>query len=98
MRHSARLEAKGVPNLSANKGAHTPPLLSPPGTKTPPTDPAKRSERAEQKYKQLHNGRSGSPDANAVSEMLQQEASRRQREATPGESPKRKRTKVYGDR
>jgi len=102
MRHSARLEAKGVPNLSAaNETAddvHTPPLISPPGTKTPPTDPAKRSERAEQKSKQLHHARSGSLDVTAVSDMLQQEASRRQREATPGESPKRKRPRIYGDR
>lgn len=102
MRHSARLEAKGVPNLSAaneiTDDNHTPPLISPPGTKTPPTDPAKRSERAEQKSKQLHHARSGSLDVTAVSDMLQQEAARRQREVTPGESPKRKRPRIYGDR
>ncbi|TKX27531.1 WD domain-containing protein 3 [Elsinoe australis] len=99
MRHSARLEAKGVPNLSATKESHTPPLISPPGTKTPPTDPAKR-HRAQENQDAGERRGSTPLDVDAVNARLKHhEDSRRQRETTPGESPKRKRARVvYNDR
>ncbi|KAF2154615.1 WD40 repeat-like protein [Myriangium duriaei CBS 260.36] len=102
MRHSARLEAKGIPNLSAPAESHTPPLISPPGTKTPPTDPAKR-EHAQENQHVATRARSSTPlDIDAVTARLQQQQqhaeSRRQRETTPGESPKRKKPRVYSDR
>ncbi|PNS13874.1 hypothetical protein CAC42_1365 [Sphaceloma murrayae] len=98
MRHSARLEAKGVPNLSATKESHTPPLISPPGTKTPPTDPTKRQRI--QENEDMGEKRGSTPlDVDAVNARLQHhDDSRRQRDTTPGESPKRKRARVVYDR
>ncbi|KAF2221420.1 WD40-repeat-containing domain protein [Elsinoe ampelina] len=98
MRHSARLEAKGVPNLSATHESHTPPLISPPISKTPPTDPAKRQRTQEN---QDARERGSTPlDVEAVNAKLKQSDDMRlQRETTPGESPKRKRARVvYNDR
>jgi cell division cycle 20-like protein 1 (cofactor of APC complex) len=76
-------------------------LVSPPGSKTPP------SERA--KYKTLHvsldppklRARPGSEPINpdALARALKgYEDTSRQRERTPGTSPSRKRQRVYGDR
>lgn len=103
MRHSARLEAKGIHNLSAPAESQTPPLMSPPGTKTPPTDPAKRPRLADEGESAQNRDGSAKLDIDAVSAPLQQqqqqqEESRRQRETTPSESPKRKKPRVYSDR
>lgn len=99
MRHSSRLEAKGIPNLSATKGSDTPPLISPPGTKTPPTDPAKRLQAQENQVDAAQEQNVKVLDVEAVSAKLNQhDEARRQRDTTPGESPQRKRARVnYGN-
>ena len=100
MRHSARLEAKiaEAHGHDTTTNAQTPPLMSPPGIKTPPTDPAKRAQQPVATNVPQRIG-SQAVDANALSMALHHfEEAGRQREATPGESPKRKRQRVYGDR
>lgn len=76
---------------------HTPTLISPPDSKTPPTISNKRHSDA------LGNaGRDGSSepvDPHALSKALEKfEQAGRQREHTPGGSPSRKRQRMYGDR
>lgn len=101
---SARLEAKFG---SKSDQVHTPKLPSPPGTKTPPTVPQTRSknnnnnDNNNQKDVESTTSRKTSEavDADALSKALQQfEQADRPREHTPGESPKRKRQRVYTDR
>lgn len=100
---SARLEAKFG---AKSEDVHTPKLPSPPGTKTPPTVPQTRSKDGDnninnQKDAQSTTSRKTSEavDPDALSKALQQfEEAGRNREHTPGESPKRKRQRVYTDR
>lgn len=80
---------------------HTPSLVSPPGSKTPPTATSKRDYA----HGEVIGGhvRAGSEavavDADALSRALKDfEEAGRQRERTPGGSPSRKRQRVYGDR
>lgn len=86
-------------NQPSVEDVHTPKLPSPPGTKTPPTVSGKRIGSA-RNISDLVPQRTGSEpiDALALSKALQFEQAGRQRERTPGESPKRKRQRVYGDR
>lgn len=89
---------------------HTPKLMSPPGTKTPPTvadmekDKDKRIPSATASATPAASHvRSGklpeAVDADALSIALSHfEQAGRQRDHTPGDSPKRKRQRVYGDR
>lgn len=101
MRHSARLEgaaAEGAGAISTSD-VHTPNLISPPGTKTPPTDPSKRAHSHNNVANDAARDGSTPVDADALNKALHQfEDAVRTRERTPGESPKRKRQRVYGDR
>lgn len=73
----------------------TPVMISPPISKTPPTD-GTRSEGL--RRKDIH--RNSEPvDAQGLSRALNNlERGGREREHTPGSSPSRKRPRVYGDR
>ncbi|KAH0239373.1 WD40 repeat-like protein, partial [Aureobasidium melanogenum] len=104
---SARLEAKFGAKPDPDH-VHTPKLPSPPGTKTPPTVTHTRAKAnndndnaADPKNATSTNSRKTSEavDPDALSKALQQfEEASRNREHTPGESPKRKRQRVYTDR
>lgn len=104
---SARLEAK-FGAKSEPDHVHTPRLPSPPGTTTPPTAPHTRANVnnndniANQKNESsttTSRKTSEAIDPDALSKALQQfEEAGRNREHTPGESPKRKRQRVYTDR
>ncbi|CAD0113071.1 unnamed protein product [Aureobasidium uvarum] len=105
---SARLEAKFGANSEPDH-VHTPKLPSPPGTKTPPTVSHTRANVnndidndniANQKNATSTSRKtSEAVDPDALSKALQQfEEAGRNREHTPGESPKRKRQRVYTDR
>lgn len=101
MRHSARLEAKLADkmNQEPSDNVHTPPLMSPPGTRTPPSDPSKRAQMSAPAIQGTQRQDSEQLDADALSKALHQfEEAGRTRERTPGESPKRKRQRIYGDR
>jgi cell division cycle 20-like protein 1, cofactor of APC complex len=76
---------------------HTPTLISPPDSKTPPTVTNKRHQDA---IAQAPRDSSSEPvDAHALSKALDRlDQTGRQREHTPGGSPSRKRQRVYGDR
>ncbi|KAL1306436.1 hypothetical protein AAFC00_005135 [Neodothiora populina] len=77
----------------------TPKLISPPGTKTPSTVSDKRNATTKATAKKVDKDEaSEAVDATALSKALQLEQEGRNREHTPGESPKRKRQRVYGDR
>ncbi|KAF2197743.1 putative cell cycle regulatory protein [Delitschia confertaspora ATCC 74209] len=77
----------------------TPPLISPPESKTPPTTTHKRHENlAEPKRKDKGKG-SEPVDPSALSKALAQfEQAGKVRERTPNGSPNRKRQRIYGDR
>lgn len=78
--------------------SHAPTLVSPPGTKTPPSGVDKRTHIASK----IMNGskRAGSEpvDPSALSKALRDFERAGSREPTPGASPSRKRQRVYGDR
>lgn len=76
---------------------HTPTLISPPESKTPPTARNKRNITAPGA---IGNGKSSEAlDATALSRALEKfEQVGRNRDHTPGLSPSRKRQRVYGDR
>jgi cell division cycle 20-like protein 1, cofactor of APC complex len=73
------------------EGVRTPPLISPPDSKTPPTATHKRH---------LDPSRGSEPvDAAQLSKALEQfREAGQERERTPGASPSRKRQRIYGDR
>lgn len=77
---------------------HTPTLISPPGTKTPPTAPGKRTTSAGRSSHGAQRHGSEPVDADALSKALHQFEEAGRRERTPGDSPKRKRQRVYTDR
>jgi len=86
------------------ENSHTPNLVSPPETKTPPTG---MSNTALNKHNQLNGGRTNGTeragsepiDPAALSKALKDmDDTGRVRERTPGASPSRKRQRVYGDR
>ncbi|ORY19663.1 putative cell cycle regulatory protein [Clohesyomyces aquaticus] len=82
---------------STEAEARTPTLISPPESKTPPTETHKRSLPDLAPNPQ---DRGSEPvDASALSRALEQfEQAGRVRERTPGASPSRKRPRIYGDR
>jgi len=75
----------------------TPTLISPPESKTPPTEMHKRHRDADGASR-LHM--SSEPiDATALSRALEEfDGRQREREHTPEASPRRKRQRVIGDR
>ncbi|KAI9817821.1 MAG: substrate-specific activator of APC-dependent proteolysis [Pycnora praestabilis] len=88
--------------LSENKPSmeslQTPPLVSPPGTKTPPAAIGKPSNINGHATNAQSTG-SAAIDADQLSKALMDfEEAGKQRERTPGGSPSRKRQRVYGDR
>lgn len=84
--------------LRPKTNAHTPQLISPPVTGTPPTVTRKREARPDSISAMETAARSSTPvDANALNRRLSDEASKR-RERTPVPSPARKRQRIYGDR
>lgn len=95
---------KAVSSESAAKGSvrsQALNLASPPGSKTPPSMPLKRTIL----FPDNLGGRQRLPegsepvDAGALTQALKDyEDAGRRRERTPGTSPSRKRQRVYGDR
>lgn len=85
----------------AQAQAQTAAFVSPPGSKTPPSMPAKRTIMYPDSLGNRQRTEEGSEpvDATALTKALKDydEAGRR-RERTPGTSPCRKRQRVYGDR
>ena len=73
----------------------TPTFISPPTSKTPPTDGARSDGRLR---RDLH--RNSEPvDPHGLSQALNNlDRNGREREHTPGASPSRKRPRIYGDR
>jgi cell division cycle 20-like protein 1 (cofactor of APC complex) len=85
-------EAPSQPRAVTNTThSETPQLLSPPDTKTPPTEAHKRHHDA------VARDRGSEPvDPSALSRALTK--FERQHDRTPGLSPSRKRQRVMGDR
>ncbi|KAF2709829.1 WD40 repeat-like protein [Pleomassaria siparia CBS 279.74] len=74
----------------------TPTLISPPESKTPPTETHKRNKI---EFPLGNDGNSAPVDASQLSRALEQfEQAGKVRERTPVASPSRKRQRVYGDR
>ncbi|CBF83655.1 hypothetical protein AN2965.2 [Aspergillus nidulans FGSC A4] len=76
-------------------------IVSPPGSRTPPSMPAKTTLYFPEPTGVHHTSRSvsGPIDPNALAKALREyEDAGRSRERTPGTSPSRKRQRVYGDR
>ncbi|RDW86685.1 WD40 repeat domain-containing protein [Aspergillus mulundensis] len=76
-------------------------IVSPPGSRTPPSMPSKTTLHFPEPTEGYHASRiaSGSIDPNALTKALRDyEDAGRSRERTPGTSPSRKRQRVYGDR
>lgn len=100
MAESARERGRRVtdidePTLAGN-------LVSPPGSKTPPSNRMKPKTPRGNSNVPRQRIRSGSDAINpdALSRALQgyDEVTRNHRERTPGTSPSRKRQRIYGDR
>ncbi len=78
---------------------NTPPIISPPRSKTPPPAASKRNHGANGQLAGHETAASESVDPVMLSRALKDFAEAgRQRERTPGGSPSRKKQKVYGDR
>lgn len=87
---------------SKNRQINAASIVSPPGSKTPPSMPAKKTIFYADNLgnRPAQEGSGSEPvDASALAKALKDydEAGRR-RERTPGASPCRKRQRVYGDR
>ncbi|KAI9829235.1 MAG: hypothetical protein M1819_006415 [Sarea resinae] len=96
----AELDSQSAPTAAGppSDRPHTPPLVSPPGTKTPPDAIGKRIHTNGHTTNR-HDRGSEAIDADALSKALKEfEEAGRQREQTPTGSPSRKRQRVYGDR
>jgi cell division cycle 20-like protein 1 (cofactor of APC complex) len=75
----------------------TPTLLSPPESKTPPTEMHKRHRDPD--APSMHNAASEAIDADLLTRALEEfDGRQRGREQTPEASPRRKRQRVIGDR
>ena len=87
-------------DLAPIDDVHTPNLISPPGTRTPPTITNEKRTGATRNLDDPALGRIASEpiDPLALSKALHFEQAGKQRDRTPGDSPKRKRQRVYGDR
>lgn len=87
----------GIQGAIDNTGNATPPLISPPESKTPPTAMHKRNQTIF--AAPAHDRNSEPVDASALSKALEQfEQAGTPRERTPTASPSRKRPRIYGDR
>ena len=86
-----------ITNHERTRDTHTPSLISPPESKTPPTAKGKRHLSD---HTGNTNGRGSEPvDPGALSKALRQfEDAGKRREQTPTASPSRKRQRIYGDR
>lgn len=76
-------------------------IVSPPGSRTPPSRPSKQTLLFSEPSSNRQRSRTGSEpvDADALTLALKEyEEAGRRRERTPGTSPSRKRQRVYGDR
>jgi cell division cycle 20-like protein 1 (cofactor of APC complex) len=76
-------------------------IASPPGSRTPPSMPSKKTifYPATSARKQKSHSSSEPVDPNLLAKALKEyEDAGRPRERTPGTSPSRKRQRVYGDR
>lgn len=79
-----------------SEALRTPRLLSPPITRTPPTDEVVRTHGEAEEF---DDEKLDPVDADALHRALEDADHRtRQREHTPGKSPTRKRPRIYGDR
>lgn len=81
-------------------GVKTPPLISPPESKTPPTALHKRHQSDISDTQTPRAGRNSEPvDASTLRGALEHlEQAGRVRDRTPTTSPKRKRARIHGDR
>lgn len=102
-RESQRPEGSvaSAPASEAKSGARGLNIASPPGSKTPPSMPSKRTlffpDTSRNRQQSL--AASEAIDADALTKALKEyEEAGRRRERTPGTSPSRKRQRVYGDR
>ena len=91
-------QPRNVNNTQSGVGSDkwsTPALISPPITKTPPTDGARRENLLRRDMQ-----RNSEPvDPQGLSKALHDlDRGGREREHTPGSSPSRKRPRIYGDR
>ena len=91
--------SNGKPSGSASNALN---IASPPGSKTPPSMPAKKTlffpdTMSSSRQKSQSGPDPVDPDALTKALKDYEEAGRR-RERTPGTSPSRKRQRVYGDR
>lgn len=89
---SAKTSAAGANGLS---------IVSPPGSRTPPSMPAKKTLFFPDNLGGRQRNQNGSEpiDPDALTKALKEyEDAGRPRERTPGTSPSRKRQRVYGDR
>lgn len=95
-RTAGRSDAKSVEgNVNASS------IVSPPGSKTPPSMPSKKTLLFSDPSSNRQKTRNGPDpiDADALTLALKEyEEAGRRRERTPGTSPSRKRQRVYGDR
>lgn len=85
----------------ANTRSQAASFVSPPGSKTPPSMPIKRTILYPDNNANRSKPSEGSEpvDASALTKALKNyDQAGRQREVTPGTSPCRKRQRVYGDR
>jgi hypothetical protein len=81
----------------AEDGIATPALISPPESKTPPTETHKRNQSAF--GTSAHDQHAEGVDHSHLTKALEQlEQAGRVRERTPTASPSRKRPRIYGDR
>ncbi|KAL4901324.1 hypothetical protein BDW74DRAFT_85350 [Aspergillus multicolor] len=89
---------RSAPRATRSTTAH---IVSPPGSRTPPSMPAKTTLHFPEPTEGYHASRitSGPIDPSALTKALREyEDAGRSRERTPGTSPSRKRQRVYGDR
>lgn len=96
---AARRATRGA--KPSNNPANALNLASPPGSKTPPSMPAKKTlffpGSTGGRQKSRNSSEPIDPDALAKA-LKDYEDAGRPRERTPGTSPSRKRQRVYGDR
>ncbi|GAD99502.1 hypothetical protein ATEG_01641 [Paecilomyces variotii No. 5] len=102
-RESERLggHVASAPVSAAKSGARGLNIASPPGSKTPPSMPNKRTLffPDTSRNRQPSLAAPEAVDADALTKALREyEEAGRRRERTPGTSPSRKRQRVYGDR
>ena len=90
-------EFSDITNQERTRDTHTPTLLSPPESKTPPT--AKGKRHLSDNAANVTEPNSEPIDSNVLNKALRKfEDTSRRREQTPTASPSRKRQRIYGDR